>query len=238
MGFISNKGFNLVLADQAPRHTQFRGRRFFVLPRSSTRSSGERSLKHYSSRQSILLVGDGDFSFSASLAMDFGFASNIVATSLNTESFLRKNYRNAMSNIQKLTSRGAKVLHEVDATEMATHPSLRDRKFDRIIFNFPLSGFFHNESAESVLRRHRELVRLFMANAKKMMGSRGEIHITHKSSRSYKEWQLEELGSSEGLRLIKEVPFNRADYPGYENKYGFGVTRTSPATRAILTNLG
>ncbi|CAH2048991.1 unnamed protein product, partial [Thlaspi arvense] len=198
----------------------------------------ERWLKHYSSRQSILLVGEGDFSFSASLAMAFGSASNIVATSLNTESFLRKNYRNAMSNIQKLTSRGAKVLHGVDATEMATHPLLRDHKFDRIIFNFPLSGFFHNESAESVLRRHRELVRLFMANAKKMLGSRGEIHITHKSSRSYKEWQLEELGSSEGLRLIEEVPFNPADYPGYENKYGFGATRTSPATRAIVTNLG
>ncbi|KAG5546758.1 hypothetical protein RHGRI_018812 [Rhododendron griersonianum] len=44
----------------------------------------ERWIKHYSSFQKILLVGEGDFSFSASLAMAFGSAHNIVATSLNT----------------------------------------------------------------------------------------------------------------------------------------------------------
>jgi 25S rRNA (uracil2634-N3)-methyltransferase len=41
-------------------------------------------LKHYSSAQSILIVGDGDFSFSWALAAAFGSGENIVATSLDS----------------------------------------------------------------------------------------------------------------------------------------------------------
>ena len=41
-------------------------------------------IQHYSSSQKILLVGEGDFSFSACLARHFGSAANMVATSLDS----------------------------------------------------------------------------------------------------------------------------------------------------------
>lgn len=44
----------------------------------------ERWIKHYSSAHEILLVGEGDFSFSTSLAVAFGSATNIFATSLDS----------------------------------------------------------------------------------------------------------------------------------------------------------
>ena len=43
----------------------------------------EKWVKNYSSNHQILLVGEGDFSFSLSLAHSFGSASNILASSLD-----------------------------------------------------------------------------------------------------------------------------------------------------------
>lgn len=45
----------------------------------------ERWIEHYSSGQEMLLVGEGDFSFSACLARAFGYAGNMVATSLESQ---------------------------------------------------------------------------------------------------------------------------------------------------------
>ncbi|KAK9268685.1 hypothetical protein L1049_000445 [Liquidambar formosana] len=43
-----------------------------------------RWIQHYCSSHKMLLVGEGDFSFSASLAVAFGSATNMVATSLDS----------------------------------------------------------------------------------------------------------------------------------------------------------
>ena len=44
----------------------------------------ERSIKHYSNFHQILLVGEGDFSFSSALANAFGSTENMVTTSLDS----------------------------------------------------------------------------------------------------------------------------------------------------------
>ncbi|KAL8028921.1 hypothetical protein ABFX02_14G194300 [Erythranthe guttata] len=165
---------------------------------------GGRWIKHYSSRHRILVVGDGDFSFSACLAVAFVCASNIIATSLDS------------------ISTGCVVMHGIDATKMANHPLIGHLKFDRVIFNFPFAGFFKNLPRESQLRRHRRLVNLFMKNAKEMISSGGEIHISHKTNGFHIEWNLESIASSHGLRLIEAVKFNHREYPGYNTKCGFG----------------
>ncbi|GAB4836978.1 hypothetical protein Ancab_001892 [Ancistrocladus abbreviatus] len=182
-----------------------------------------RSIGAYRSTHKMLLVGEGDFSFSTCLALAFGFAGNMVATSLNSVEFLIENYGKAMSNILELTSKGCSVMHGVDATKMAGFALLKAMKFDRVVFNFPLAGFFSlDEPRECQIRKHQALVRSFMKNAKKMMNKDGEIHITHKSTGYFKEWNIEVLASNQGLRLIEVQDFNYKDYPGYNTKYGFG----------------
>lgn len=54
-------------------------------PSESESESEEKWRKHYSSKQRILLVGEGDFSFSLCLATHFGSARNMVATSLDSQ---------------------------------------------------------------------------------------------------------------------------------------------------------
>ncbi|CAI9784074.1 unnamed protein product [Fraxinus pennsylvanica] len=179
-------------------------------------------VKQYNSYQRILLVGEGDFSFSASLAVAFGSAPYMIATSLDSVDFLKKNYKRAMSNIEKLRIRECMVMHEIDATKVASHHLLGGMTFDRIIFNFPFAGFFDNLSREATLRKHRRLVSLFLMNAKEMIDENGEIHISHKTNGFHIEWKLESLASSHRLRLIEAVEFNQFDYVGYNTKYGFG----------------
>ncbi|KAL0443236.1 UNVERIFIED_CONTAM: Heavy metal-associated isoprenylated plant protein 41 [Sesamum latifolium] len=193
-----------------------------VMIKSSVVVDEGRWIKHYSSCHRILLVGEGDFSFSTCLAKAFGLASNIIATSLDSKAFLKKNYQNAQSNINELRIRGCKVMHGIDATEMATHELLGHLTFDRIIFNFPFAGFFKNLPRQSQLRRHRRLVSLFLKNAKEMISEEGEIHISHKTNDFHIEWKLEAVASSHRLRLIEAVNFNHLDYPGYNTKCGFG----------------
>ncbi|PIN19310.1 hypothetical protein CDL12_08012 [Handroanthus impetiginosus] len=182
----------------------------------------ERWIKHYSSGHRILLVGEGDFSFSNCLAATFGSASNMIATSLDSRGFLARNYQKALSNIMELTMRKCKVVHEVDATAMANHDCLGGMKFDRIIFNFPYAGFFKTLSRDDQLRLHRTLLSLFLKNAKEMLRGNGQIHITHKTNGFHKEWYVESIASSHKLRLIEAVQFCKDDYPGYNTKYGFG----------------
>nr|GMD51274.1 25S rRNA (uracil2634-N3)-methyltransferase [Ipomoea batatas] len=71
----------------------------------------EKWIKHYSNRHKILLVDDGDFSFSACLAVAFGSASNITATSLDSEEFLTFDYCEAFI-LKELKERGCKMISQ------------------------------------------------------------------------------------------------------------------------------
>ncbi|KAK9673773.1 hypothetical protein RND81_12G188500 [Saponaria officinalis] len=121
----------------------------------------------YTSTQKILLVGEGNFSFSASLAVAFGCASNMIATSLNSQEYLEKNYRRFLRNKMALEVRGCIVIHGVDATNMINHDLLGNLRFDRIIFNFPHSGSFGGTDHD--MRKNRELIIGFLRCAKKMV---------------------------------------------------------------------
>ncbi|CAE5960261.1 unnamed protein product [Arabidopsis arenosa] len=212
-------------------------------------------LKHYSSKHQILLVGEGDFSFSCSLATCFGSASNIYASSLDSYDYKPVNkgcsfmfdflsccmsfmvieaddvvrkYKKARSNLETLKRLGAFLLHGVDATKLLLHPDLHYRRFDRVIFNFPHTGFHGKESDPSQIQKHRELVFGFFHGASHMVRADGEVHVSHKNKAPFCHWNLEELASRCFLVLIQRVPFEKRNYPGYENKRGDGSRCDQP----------
>uniref|UniRef100_A0A2N9FVU1 25S rRNA (uridine-N(3))-methyltransferase BMT5-like domain-containing protein n=1 Tax=Fagus sylvatica TaxID=28930 RepID=A0A2N9FVU1_FAGSY len=111
--------------------------------------------KHYSSKHRILLVGEGDFSFSLCLARAFGSAHNMVATSLDTQEDIARKYKKGIGNVRKLEERGCFVLHEVDAKQMSQHFFLRTQRFDRIVYNFPHVGFLFSENSSRQIQPHR-----------------------------------------------------------------------------------
>ncbi|GLU24017.1 hypothetical protein SLE2022_399880 [Rubroshorea leprosula] len=188
----------------------------------------EKWVTHYSSKHQILLVGEGDFSYSSSLASSFGSASNVCATSLDSADDVINKYKNAKSNLENLKKRGATILHGVDATKMKNHDDLKKRRFDRIIFNFPHSGFHGDEREYWVILKHRTLVSGFFSSASRMLQVNGEIHVNHKIKHPFCCWNLEELASANSLDLIESVEFKIGDFPGYNNKRGSGSKCDEP----------
>ncbi|MCO5568543.1 hypothetical protein L7F22_022242 [Adiantum nelumboides] len=183
----------------------------------------ERRLMHYSSLQKILLVGEGDFSFSNSLASFFGDARNMIATSLDSQEMVMKKYADdaafTLSNLKRL---GALLFHQVDATCMAGQTSFCNLSFDRVIYNFPHAGFHGSEDDKTMIKQHKQLVRLFFENAVKLLRLDGEVHVSHKISPPYTKWKLEKQAAKSGLILMAACNFHQADYPGYVNRRGDG----------------
>ncbi|XP_022877723.1 uncharacterized protein At4g26485-like [Olea europaea var. sylvestris] len=188
----------------------------------------EKWIKHYSSLHQILLVGEGDFSFSLSLALAFGTASNITASSLDSYGELIIKYKNANANLFALKFNGASILHEVDVKKIKLHPGLEKRKFDRIIYNFPHAGFHGKEHKPGVIKLHRNLACEFFRNACDMLQENGEIHVSHKTTYPFNNWKIGDLASNYALEMIECADFKIEDYPGYTNKKGTGSKCDEP----------
>ncbi|XP_028789160.1 uncharacterized protein At4g26485-like [Neltuma alba] len=182
----------------------------------------EKTIKHYSSKHKILLVGEGDFSFSLCLAKAFGSASNMVATSLDSKDTLTRNYSRALQNLLQLENLGCTILHEVNAHTMSQHPFLQHKLFDRIVFNFPHAGFVFREHHSFQIESHKRVVRGFLKSSREMVSEDGEIHVTHKTAYPFCEWRIEKIAEEVGLQPVKEVPFCICEYEGYCNKKGSG----------------
>ncbi|XP_026396369.1 uncharacterized protein At4g26485-like [Papaver somniferum] len=183
------------------------------------KKSSEGTITHYNRSQRILLVGEGDFSFSACLANAFGSATDMVATSLDTEETLLEKYSGARKNIRQLQKLGCLVLHEVGVHDMLYDSDLMNMKFDRIVFNFPHAGHFPPlyETDGFLIEMHKKLLLGFFKSASKMLNKAGEIHVSHRNDFPYNQREIKKLANDAGLQLIGKVKFQKSDYPGYSN---------------------
>ncbi|XP_058725457.1 uncharacterized protein At4g26485-like [Vicia villosa] len=183
----------------------------------------EKRIMHYRSSHRILIVGEGDFSFSLSLARAFGSAVNMVATSLDDRESLVLQYGSASSNLRELEVLGCTIFHNVDVHNMTQHHYLNNKSFNRIIFNFPHAGFDYRESTDIQIMLHKRLVSGFLKSAKYMLSIfGGEIHVSHKTTYPFSTWDIKGLAENERLIFIEEVDFLQSYYPGYSNKRGSG----------------
>mmetsp|Transcript_6532 Transcript_6532/g.9236 ORF Transcript_6532/g.9236 Transcript_6532/m.9236 type:complete len:369 (-) Transcript_6532:50-1156(-) len=175
-------------------------------PRLSNKSHIPNSTLGYCDEMNVLTVGDGDFSFSLGLARLLrngkqGKKGRLIVTSYETEQTLRRVYPEFDNTLMELQSLGGIVCFEVDATRLSqTLPAsvLKDNgkaiEFHRIIWNFPCTAIDRGQDGQNqAMEDNKNLVRNFVCNARKMLHSRGEVHMCHKTKPPYNQWNLQEL---------------------------------------------
>ena len=105
-----------------------------------------RSTIPFQSTDNILLIGEGDFSFSVALLqrpplpLEHLPPANITATSYDSEDECYIKYSEAQQYVRVLREHGVQVLFGVDATKLEKISALKGKTFDRIVWNFPHAG--------------------------------------------------------------------------------------------------
>ena len=75
---------------------------------------------------------------------------------------------------------------------------------------------------------HKKLVKGYFRNAQFLLRPFGEIHVSHKTGDPYDKWGLERIAAKFSLILVEKVGFQKADYPGYNQKKGGGPKCDKP----------
>ena len=181
----------------------------------------------YSASQSILPLGEGDFSFAAALAIKFGECKNVVATAFDDEATVDAKYTGAAENVETVRSLGGEVLYSVDATRLSSSVSVRRAasrcRFDRIVFNFPHTGSGIKDEARNIAANQALLRGLFSSVATSgLLSGAGELHLTLKRGRPYDAWQPVVLAKLAGWRVRNCVEFNAAKFVGYAHRRTIG----------------
>lgn len=112
----------------------------------STNTFAHGSIVPFNATDTILLIGEGNFSFAAALfkrpELESLLPGNVYATVNDSENVCVGKYAAARRNTDFLKEKGVNVLFDVDATALGNCSALAGKRFDRVMWNFPHLGMF------------------------------------------------------------------------------------------------
>ncbi|KAM9113777.1 ferredoxin-fold anticodon-binding domain-containing protein 1-like isoform 2-T2 [Pangshura tecta] len=168
----------------------------------------------------LLLVGEGNFSFSASLCDASNRETRITATCFESEERVSR-HTLAKTNIQYLRGKGVEVHFCVDCTKLKDYFLPAKRNFDCIYFNFPHCG------RKAGVTKNRELLMKFFCSCADVLAEKGEVHVALCKGQGgtpadqpmrewHNSWQVVAMAAGAGFILSEVHPFNLEDVHGYK----------------------
>uniref|UniRef100_A0A3Q2YBN9 Ferredoxin-fold anticodon binding domain containing 1 n=1 Tax=Hippocampus comes TaxID=109280 RepID=A0A3Q2YBN9_HIPCM len=150
---------------------------------------------------SILLVGEGNFSFSAALCR-LPSEVRVTATCLQPTVSLH-------------------MLYCVDSTKLGECASLQGQLFDRVHFNFPHCG------RKSGVKKNRQLLKDFFLSCVQVLAEDGEVHVSLCNGQGgtpadqprrerHNSWQVVAMAAEAHLVLSDVRPFESDKYQSYK----------------------
>jgi 25S rRNA (uracil2634-N3)-methyltransferase len=196
----------------------------------------------FSPRDKILLIGEGDLSFAASIIQHHRCV-DVTATVLEKDhAELVDKYPSVDDNISVIQMPGKeedddtaddegegasktkdnKILYNIDATKLPS--SLTRALYKTVVFNFPHVGGKSTDVNRQV-RYNQELLVSFFGGAQRALAPGGSIVVTLFEGEPYTLWNIRDLGRHSGLQVERSFRFQSAAYPGYRHARTLGVVR-------------
>ncbi|KAL8772614.1 MAG: hypothetical protein Q9209_002275 [Squamulea sp. 1 TL-2023] len=181
----------------------------------------------------ILLVGEGDFSFTHSLYA-YHNCHRLLATCFDSAATLVEKYPQSTGYIQELQDAdredetvNIQILNGVDATKLGRGgvgsggKEVKKGRFDRVVFNFPHVGGLTKDVNRQV-RCNQELLVNFFKAAVPLLAPEGSIIITIFEGEPYSLWNIRDLARHVDLKVGRSFKFQAEAYPGYKHARTLG----------------
>lgn len=178
--------------------------------------------------RSILLLGEGDFSFTLSLCKILATRCPqrfvVYSTSFDSKDALDSKYKDAKAILRRIEQISmdesqvtVQVLHNIDSTRALVPQLSRELgsgvdinlSFDAVIFNFPHLGI---EDA----KMHSSMVAHSMHCIKQCFRDTNSAFYLSLAYQQAERWKVAQVGSRNQLSQESCIPFHRNDWPGYE----------------------
>lgn len=194
------------------------------------------SQKHeipFGTYDNILLVGEGDFSFTRALVVEHGCA-NVTATSFDSFDDLQSKYPTFAPIHAELTALTPPVPfhHGIDATKLSTYKALRaghasddgatPEPWDTVAFMFPHTGGLSTDVNRQV-RANQALLSSFFKSTlsahkgREFLKEGGKVIVTLFEGDPYTLWNVRDLARHAGLKVLESWAFEADQYPGYKH---------------------